>query len=68
MGDDLERIESALTSLAAEPRPHGCLKLKGVKNEWRIRVGRYRIVYSIKDTELLIWVIKIDQRKDIYRK
>ena len=52
--------------LAEDPRPHGCEKLTGQK-KYRLRQGRYRIVYSVKDNELTIWVVKVGHRKDIYR-
>lgn len=52
--------------LSANPRPDGCKKLKGNENLWRIRVNDYRIVYHIKDEQLLILIIRIGHRKDIY--
>lgn len=64
---DQLRIRQQLRDLAVEPRPAGCLKMKGQPNQWRIRSGRFRIVYSIFDRELLVEVIDIDDRKDIYR-
>jgi mRNA interferase RelE/StbE len=51
--------------LADDPRPKGCKKLKG-RDGYRIRTGNYRIIYEIFDTELLIDVIAIGHRKDIY--
>lgn len=61
------RVQTGIDALAETPRPHGCLKMKGFVNQWRIRVGRFRVVYSIYDAELLIEVVDIDDRKDIYR-
>lgn len=58
-------IFDAISELAFEPRPHGYRKLKG-RSGYRIRVGDYRIVYEIIDNELIIDVIAIGHRKDIY--
>ncbi len=59
---NLHRIEA----LSEDPRPAGCEKLTG-EEKYRIRQGRYRIVYSIRDQELTVWVVKIGHRKDVYR-
>ena len=59
----LERIEG----LKENPRPAGSEKLTG-QNRYRIRQGIYRVVYSIQDNELTVWVIKIAHRKEIYIK
>lgn len=56
------RIVPRLESLAANPRPSGCKKLKGGHNEWRIRVGDYRVVYTIDDAMLLVEVTRIRHR------
>jgi len=63
---DLKKILSRIKTLAKEPRPAGCEKLTG-RERYRLRQGRYRILYSIQDDELTVWVVKIGQRKDIYR-
>ena len=63
-----ERVVVALELLEVDPRPPKAVKLKGEDNVWRIRVGDYRIVYEVTDTELLVWVIRIADRKDVYRK
>jgi mRNA interferase RelE/StbE len=63
---DLKRILSRIESLSEDPRPKGCEKLTG-RERYRVRQGRYRIVYSIQDDELTVWVVKIGHRKDIYR-
>jgi mRNA interferase RelE/StbE len=60
-------IAAAAKELRAEPRPHGCLKLKGQDDVWRIRVGDYRIVYAIKDDELIVLVVRVAHRKDVYQ-
>jgi len=59
------RIKAALTGLSTNPRPKGYLKLKG-RDAYRIRVGDYRIIYEIQDNQLLIIVITISHRKDVY--
>ena len=63
---DRRRIIRRIESLADNPRPPGALKLSGLKR-YRIRQGRYRILYTIEDTVLIIHVIKIGDRKDVYR-
>jgi mRNA interferase RelE/StbE len=63
---DYQRVRDAIRELATTPRPSGCLKLTG-RNAWRIRVGVYRIIYTINDSQLIILVIDIGHRRDIYR-
>jgi len=64
---DQERIAVAIRGLADEPRPHGVNKLSG-RNAWRIRVGDYRVLYEIQDDRLLILVVDIGHRREIYWK
>ncbi len=59
------RIKSAVLDLADEPRPNGCKKLKG-RDAYRIRVAAYRIIYEIQDDVLLVQVIDLGHRKNIY--
>jgi mRNA interferase RelE/StbE len=63
---DLQRIIKLIGSLADNPRPVGCEKLTG-QERFRVRQGRYRIIYSIQDDELTVWVVKVAHRKDVYR-
>ena len=63
---DLRRILDRIAALANDPRPPGCEKLSG-QDRYRLRQGRYRIVYSIQDDELTVWVVKVGHRKQIYR-
>ena len=63
---DLKRILSRIKTLAENPRPPGCEKLTG-HERYRLRQGQYRIVYSIQDDELTVWIVKVGHRKDIYR-
>lgn len=59
-------ILEAILSLSEEPRPSGCKKLKG-RSAYRIRIQNYRVIYEIKDKVLLVEVIAIGHRKDIYK-
>jgi mRNA interferase RelE/StbE len=63
---DLRKIILRVEALAKDPRPPGHEKLTG-QEKYRIRQGIYRIVCSIQDNELTIWVIKVGHRKDVYR-
>lgn len=63
-----ERVVEKLQSLEDEPRPNGVVKLKGAENEYRVRVGDYRIRYRIEDATQTILVVQCDHRKDVYRK
>lgn len=63
---DLQRIITLIGALAENPRPSGCEKLTG-QERYRVRQGCYRIVYSIQDHELTVWVVKVAHRKDVYR-
>ena len=65
-GKDVRKILQKIKSLAEIPRPPGCEKLTG-QDRYRIRQGRYRIVYSIHDRVLTVWIVAIGHRKDIYR-
>jgi mRNA interferase RelE/StbE len=62
----LERMFPRLEALAEEPRPSGCRKLKGGQQEWRIRVGDYRVVYTIDDRKLRVSVTRIRHRSEAY--
>jgi mRNA interferase RelE/StbE len=64
--NDCKKISNAINDLAINPRPLGCKKLKG-RPAWRIRVGDYRIIYEISDQKLIIVVIDVGHRRDIYR-
>jgi mRNA interferase RelE/StbE len=63
-----ERIMPALLALADDPRPHGVVKIKGVDDQYRIRVGEYRVLYAIADDRLIVLVLRIGHRRDVYRK
>lgn len=61
-------IEQRLLGLEENPRPPGCKKLVGEENAWRIRIGDYRVLYEIQDQVLIVHVVDIDHRKDVYKK
>lgn len=63
---DRQRIVRRIEGLADDPRPPGCRKLSG-REFYRLRQGRYRIVYGIQDQALIVHVIKVGDRKDVYR-
>ena len=63
---DLQRIIKRIQTLAQNPRPDGSQKLSG-KEQYRIRQGDYRIVYSIEDKDSLVDIVKIGHRREIYR-
>jgi mRNA interferase RelE/StbE len=62
-----KRIDQALISLQSEPRPSGVKKLSGLFQDWRVRVGDYRILYQIDDDQQLVTVWRIAHRRDVYR-
>jgi mRNA interferase RelE/StbE len=59
-------IKSAIAGLAKDPRPNGCKKLKG-EEAYRIRVGDFRIIYEINDGKIIVTVVSVGHRKDIYK-
>ena len=61
------RFEEKIEGLSKNPKPQGVQKLKGEEHLYRIRVGDYRLVYKIRDSILLILILKIGHRKEIYR-
>jgi len=62
-----ERIQIKIDDLATEPRPNGVKKLKGKENAYRIRVGDYRIIYDIFDDLLVVNVVEVGHRRNIYK-
>lgn len=63
---DLRNTLKRINDLSEAPRPYGCEKLTGF-DRYRLRQGEYRIVYSIQDKELTVWIVKVGHRKDVCR-
>jgi mRNA interferase RelE/StbE len=63
---EVKRIMQRIRSLAADPRPAGCEKLSGLER-YRVRQGAYRIIYEIEDARLVVLVVKVGHRRDVYR-
>ena len=63
----VERIFPRIEALSLNPRPVGCAKLHGADKLWRIRVGDYRVLYSIDDRAMTIDIVAVAHRKDVYR-
>ena len=61
------RIGERVEALAEKPRPAGCVKLSGVANLWRIRVGDYRVIYAIHDAVEVLTITRVGHRRDVYR-
>ena len=62
----IARVTAAIVTLADDPRPKGCKKLRGYDDLWRIRVGDYRVIYTIEDAVLTVEVLEVVNRKDAY--
>jgi mRNA interferase RelE/StbE len=63
---DNRRIVGRIQALAEDPRPHGCEKLAGLES-YRIRQGDYRVVYTINDDRVIVEVVRVGHRSDVYR-
>jgi mRNA interferase RelE/StbE len=63
---DRRRIVAKITSLSGDPRPPGCEKLSG-HDQFRLRQGNYRILYEIQDLDLVVVVVRVGHRRDVYR-
>ncbi|MDK8769019.1 type II toxin-antitoxin system RelE/ParE family toxin [Corynebacterium freneyi] len=61
------RLLGAIDGLATDPRPPGFIQLAGGRGEFRIRVGDYRVVYDVQDGELIILVLRVGHRREVYR-
>ena len=72
---DLRRLEPAVQrrvlraaeTLASNPRPNGCRKLQGRENAFRIRVGDYRVIYTVDDVVLIVAIERVRHRREVYR-
>jgi len=63
----LPLVVTRAEALADEPRPHGVEKMSGEKNAYRVRVGDYRIIYEIHDAVLIVVVVRVGHRREVYR-
>jgi len=63
-----KRIVQRIQELAENPRPIGCEKLSGKHPRYRIRQGSFRILYEITDDELIVYVVKVADRRDVYKR
>lgn len=61
------RVQAAIDLLAETPRPPGCIAMAGERSTYRVRVGSYRIVYEVHDQILLIQVVRVGHRREVYR-
>lgn len=64
---DAKLIKEKIEDLSKDPRPNGSIKLTG-KESYRIRQGNYRIIYQICDNHLIVYILDVDARKNVYRK
>jgi len=64
---DRLRIIKRIQNLSSDPRPPGCEKLSGHDDKYRVRQGTYRTVYTISDVGLVICIVKVGHRKEVYR-
>jgi len=64
---DWQRLARRIRALGRQPRPPGCQKLSGEEEKYRVRQGRYRVIYAIDDAECVVTVFRIGDRKDVYR-
>ena len=64
----IPRIITAIENLKETPFPDGCRKLKGSEHTYRIRVGDYRVIYTLQEEKILLTIIRIRHRKEVYRK
>ena len=65
--ETFHRIVPSIRALAEDPRPPGCRKLTGSDNDWRIRIGDYRVIYEIDESEKAVRVFRIRHRREAYR-
>ncbi|MCJ7674056.1 MAG: type II toxin-antitoxin system RelE/ParE family toxin [Sedimentisphaerales bacterium] len=65
--DYFRRIIRQIKALSERPRPVGCRKITGSKNDWRIRIGDYRVIYEIDDRAKVVRVMRVRHRREVYR-
>lgn len=65
---DRHRVDAAILALEEDPRPHGAEKLSGGTDEYRVRAGDYRVLYTVDDGEQLVEVLRVAHRREVYRR
>ena len=65
--ESFHRLIPHIKALAQNPRPAGCRKISGSKNDWRIRIGAYRVIYEIEEKIKVVRVMRIKHRREVYR-
>jgi mRNA interferase RelE/StbE len=63
---DQRRVVDVIEALGSDPRPHGCKKLRGLESLYRIRLGQYRIIYTVSDTKTIVLALRVRHRRDVY--
>lgn len=61
------KVLISVEKLSENPRPHGCEKIRGSKSSYRLRVGDYRVIYTVYDSQLVVSVVRAQHRKEVYR-
>lgn len=64
---EFHRVVAVIIALAEDPRPPGCRKLSGSKDDWRIRIGDRRVVYEVDDGTKAVRVMRVRHRREVYR-
>jgi mRNA interferase RelE/StbE len=62
------RVQAAIDLLASDPRPPTARQLVGGAGEWRVRTGDFRIIYEVRDAELVVLVVKVGHRRDVHER
>jgi mRNA interferase RelE/StbE len=64
---DQKRVASKIDHLSTDPRPPGAKKLKSDHDLYRIRIGKYRVIYAVEDVRLTVLVVRVGHRREVYR-
>ena len=65
--EEFHRVIPRIRALSENPRPSGCRKITGSKNDWRIRIGDYRVIYEIDENAKIVRVMRVRHRREVYR-
>lgn len=65
---EVTKIILAVSNLAEDPHPHGCSKIQGSELAYRIRIGDYRVIYEVFENRIIIEIVRVSHRRDVYRK